>query len=365
MRRPPGRRAETGHGVERPAVHRPVNSPRLPRADTLRARPRRTARRPAAHAGAAQAVERLIASYRGTTPTDAPVLRDRADVAAYAAYRMPATFEAVRVGAGRVRGRRARAGRPAAMWTSAAAPARRPGRSPPPGTGARARDGPRLGRARARPRPGARRPRTPRCAVPRGGAPVSERRSPSTSTDLVTVSYVLGELDRGRPRPSVVDAAASRRPGRRGRRAGHPRRLRPDHRGPRPADRRRLPRRRPLPAQRGLPHRARRRTGATSPPGSAAPRCTARSRAAPCRTRTRSSATWPPPASPPSARAGPRHPQAADPQGPGAPGPVRARTGALRRDDGHQAARRRCTGRPATPTGATPGRRPHRGARGW
>lgn len=45
---------------------------------------------------AAQAVERLIAHYRGTVPTDAPVLRDRSDVAAYAAYRMPATFEAVR-----------------------------------------------------------------------------------------------------------------------------------------------------------------------------------------------------------------------------------------------------------------------------
>ncbi|MEU6259834.1 small ribosomal subunit Rsm22 family protein [Streptomyces sp. NPDC047043] len=45
---------------------------------------------------AAQAVERLIASYRGATPTDAPILRDKADVAAYAAYRMPATFEAVR-----------------------------------------------------------------------------------------------------------------------------------------------------------------------------------------------------------------------------------------------------------------------------
>ncbi len=44
---------------------------------------------------AAQAVERLIATYRGRTPTDAPVLRDRSDVAAYAAYRMPATFEAV------------------------------------------------------------------------------------------------------------------------------------------------------------------------------------------------------------------------------------------------------------------------------
>jgi ribosomal protein RSM22 (predicted rRNA methylase) len=41
-------------------------------------------------------VDRLIANYRGATPTDAPILRDRADVAAYAAYRMPATFEAVR-----------------------------------------------------------------------------------------------------------------------------------------------------------------------------------------------------------------------------------------------------------------------------
>ncbi|GGY85526.1 small ribosomal subunit Rsm22 family protein [Streptomyces nitrosporeus] len=45
---------------------------------------------------ATQAVDRLIASYRGTTPTDTPVLRDRSDVVAYAAYRMPATFEAVR-----------------------------------------------------------------------------------------------------------------------------------------------------------------------------------------------------------------------------------------------------------------------------
>ncbi|GGU18588.1 small ribosomal subunit Rsm22 family protein [Streptomyces lavendofoliae] len=45
---------------------------------------------------AAQAVDRLISHYRGTVPTGAPVLRDRSDVAAYAAYRMPATFEAVR-----------------------------------------------------------------------------------------------------------------------------------------------------------------------------------------------------------------------------------------------------------------------------
>ncbi|RSS58312.1 small ribosomal subunit Rsm22 family protein [Streptomyces sp. WAC06614] len=49
---------------------------------------------------AAAAVDRLIANYRGRTPTDAPVLRDRSDVAAYAAYRMPATFEAVRAALG-------------------------------------------------------------------------------------------------------------------------------------------------------------------------------------------------------------------------------------------------------------------------
>ncbi|MCT9087948.1 small ribosomal subunit Rsm22 family protein [Streptomyces sp. ASQP_92] len=42
------------------------------------------------------AVDRLISHYRGVVPTGAPVLRDRSDVAAYAAYRMPATFEAVR-----------------------------------------------------------------------------------------------------------------------------------------------------------------------------------------------------------------------------------------------------------------------------
>ncbi|MCX5201579.1 small ribosomal subunit Rsm22 family protein [Streptomyces sp. NBC_00237] len=52
---------------------------------------------------ATQAVDRLISNYRGTTPTDAPVLRDRSDVAAYAAYRMPATFEAVRSALGALR----------------------------------------------------------------------------------------------------------------------------------------------------------------------------------------------------------------------------------------------------------------------
>ncbi|SFC68220.1 small ribosomal subunit Rsm22 family protein [Streptomyces aidingensis] len=48
------------------------------------------------------AVERLMAQYRAPAgaaaapPRSAPILRDRADVAAYAAYRMPATFAAVR-----------------------------------------------------------------------------------------------------------------------------------------------------------------------------------------------------------------------------------------------------------------------------
>ncbi len=43
---------------------------------------------------ATAAVDRLIASYRGATQTHAPVLRNAADAAAYAAYRMPATYGA-------------------------------------------------------------------------------------------------------------------------------------------------------------------------------------------------------------------------------------------------------------------------------
>ena len=101
---------------------------------------------------AAQAVERLIANYRGTTPTDAPILRDRADVAAYAAYRMPATFEAVRAALDAFADAGCREWAPgshvdvgggtgAATWAVAATWEER--------TGDRAR----LGRARARPRP--------------------------------------------------------------------------------------------------------------------------------------------------------------------------------------------------------------------
>ena len=46
--------------------------------------------------GLTREVERLIETYRGTIPKDRPVLRNRADVLAYCAYRMPATFGAVK-----------------------------------------------------------------------------------------------------------------------------------------------------------------------------------------------------------------------------------------------------------------------------
>ncbi|WAL95185.1 small ribosomal subunit Rsm22 family protein [Streptomyces sp. Je 1-369] len=155
---------------------------------------------------AAQAVERLIANYRGRTPTDAPILRDRADVVAYAAYRMPATFEAVRAALGALADAAPEGWAPkshvdvgggtgAATWAVAAAWAgERPVTVLDWAEPALA-----LGRELA------------------GGAPqlrgVQWRRSrigaalAIESTDLVTVSYVLGELTEA-DRRSVVDAAA-------------------------------------------------------------------------------------------------------------------------------------------------------------
>ncbi|MFH8660626.1 small ribosomal subunit Rsm22 family protein [Streptomyces afghaniensis] len=155
---------------------------------------------------AAQAVERLIASYRGATPTDAPILRDRADVAAYAAYRMPATFEAVRS---------------ALEAFAEAAPAWVPGSHTDigGGTGAAAWavsatwGGERpvtvldwaepalaLGREIAAADPALRDVRWQRSRI--GAALTLE------STDLVTVSYVLNELT-APDRTALVDAAAA------------------------------------------------------------------------------------------------------------------------------------------------------------
>ncbi|MGY4737171.1 small ribosomal subunit Rsm22 family protein [Streptomyces sp. ATMOS53] len=155
---------------------------------------------------AAQAVERLIANYRGATPTDAPILRDRADVAAYAAYRMPATFEAVCS---------------ALEAFAQAAPEWTPGSHVDVGGGTGAAtwavnatwDGERpvtvldwaepalaLGREVAAANPALRDVRWQRARI--GSALTLD------PTDLVTVSYVLNELA-APDRAALVDAAAS------------------------------------------------------------------------------------------------------------------------------------------------------------
>lgn len=155
---------------------------------------------------AAQAVDRLIANYRGTTPTDTPLLRDRSDVAAYAAYRMPATFEAVRSALDALRD---------------AAPDWAPAKHTDVGGGtgaaswavAGAWDGPRttvldwaepaleLGRELAglSSLPGLRAAQWQRARIGKDLA--------LDATDLVTVSYVLGELT-PEARTALVDTAA-------------------------------------------------------------------------------------------------------------------------------------------------------------
>ncbi|MGW0862765.1 small ribosomal subunit Rsm22 family protein [Streptomyces sp. NPDC002611] len=182
-----------------------MNAPAPPAAETLRA----------ALAGlldglpprqASRAVERLIASYRGATPTDAPILRDRADVAAYAAYRMPATFEAVRsaleafadavpewVPGGHLD---VGGGTGAAAWAVAATwDGERPVTVLDWAEPALA-----LGREIAAADPALRDVRWQRARI---GAALSLE-----STDLVTVSYVLNELT-APDRTALVDAAAA------------------------------------------------------------------------------------------------------------------------------------------------------------
>jgi ribosomal protein RSM22 (predicted rRNA methylase) len=155
---------------------------------------------------AAQAVERLIANYRGSTPTDAPILRDRADVVAYAAYRMPATFEAVRSAltavAAAVPGWApgghldVGGGTGAATWAAAATwPGTRPVTVLDWAEAALA-----LGREIAAANPDLRDVRWQRSRI--GAALTLE------STDLVTVSYVLNELSVP-DRATLVDAVAS------------------------------------------------------------------------------------------------------------------------------------------------------------
>ena len=186
---------------------------------------------------AVRAVDRLIANYRGRTPTDAPVLRDRSDVAAYAAYRMPATFEAVGAALDAFRDRGSGVGARLAMSTSAAAPVRRAGRwrrhgrtapAPPPSWTGRSPPSPSAANWPAA-------SETLRGAQWRRQAIDAGLALPAT--DLVTVSYVLGELTgvrstrgRGRGGPRGSGGGAGR--------ARHPGGLSADPRGPGPAGRR-------------------------------------------------------------------------------------------------------------------------------
>ncbi|WP_030222462.1 small ribosomal subunit Rsm22 family protein [Streptomyces sp. NRRL WC-3626] len=151
------------------------------------------------------AVERLIANYRGTTPTEAPILRDRADVAAYAAYRMPATFEAVRSAleafADAVPGWAPRDHTDVGGGTGAAAWAVGDvwGGERPVTVLDWAEPALALGRELAAANPALRDTRWQRSRI--GAALTIE------STDLVTVSYVLNELT-APDRTALVDAAA-------------------------------------------------------------------------------------------------------------------------------------------------------------
>ncbi|MFG2722090.1 small ribosomal subunit Rsm22 family protein [Streptomyces sp. NPDC048416] len=159
--------------------------------------------------GTASAVDRLISHYRGVVPTHAPVLRDRSDVAAYAAYRMPATFEAVRSALGAFRDASGAwtpathtdigGGTGAASW--AVAEAWQDAEAPVATTVLDwAEPALVVGRelAEASGLPGLRTARWERARI--GSALTLER------ADLVTVSYVLNELT-AEDRRSLVDAA--------------------------------------------------------------------------------------------------------------------------------------------------------------
>ncbi|MBH5334562.1 rRNA methyltransferase [Streptomyces pactum] len=162
---------------------------------------------------AAQAVDRLISNYRGRTPTDAPVLRDRSDVAAYAAYRMPATYEAVRAALAAFRARAPHwvpashldvgGGTGAASWAVADA---WDGEAPPEGErGTTVLDWSQAALSLGRELAGTSGDPVLRAArwrreVIGGGL----RLDP---VDLVTISYVLGELTAA-DREAVVDRAA-------------------------------------------------------------------------------------------------------------------------------------------------------------
>ncbi|MDB1087806.1 small ribosomal subunit Rsm22 family protein [Streptomyces sp. ACA25] len=153
-------------------------------------------------------VERLMGHYRGHGTTGSPILRDRADVAAYAAYRMPATFQAVAGALTELADRMpgwspsghtdVGGGTGSAVWAAAA---RWPGQNRPTTVLDWAEPALELGRelAAASGDPALRAAQWCRQAF--DDAPELP------AADLVTVSYVLGELT-GPARSAVVSAAA-------------------------------------------------------------------------------------------------------------------------------------------------------------
>ncbi|NJP99649.1 small ribosomal subunit Rsm22 family protein [Streptomyces zingiberis] len=170
---------------------------------------------------AAQAVERLIAAYRGRTPTDAPVLRDRADAVAYAAYRMPATFEAVRSALAALRTAvpgwapashtDVGGGTGAAVWAAAELWPDAPEARGVPGGHRRTTvlDWAEPALALGRELVAAAGPEAPREVEWRRADVGAGPRLPES--DLVTVSYLLGEVTAGDRRAVVAEAARAGR----------------------------------------------------------------------------------------------------------------------------------------------------------
>jgi ribosomal protein RSM22 (predicted rRNA methylase) len=163
---------------------------------------------------AAAAVERLMAGYRGRTHAGVPELRDRTDVVAYAAYRMPATFAAVSAAlsafAERTRGWRPAnhldvgGGTGAAVWAAAAVW----GGDGPDGTPRRTTV---LDRSEPALALGRQLADASSVMALRGTEWLQQSMSEPVAqalpaADLVTVSYVLGELAEP-DRQAVVDAA--------------------------------------------------------------------------------------------------------------------------------------------------------------
>jgi ribosomal protein RSM22 (predicted rRNA methylase) len=164
---------------------------------------------------AARSVERLIAGYRGGAA--APVLRDAADVTAYAAYRMPATFQAVRAALAAFRARAGAwapathvdvgGGTGAAAWAVADAWPAGPEDTAVHETTVLDRAAPALDLGRALTRdashPALRRANWQRAAV--------DAALTLPAADLVTVSYLLGELPDAERESLVAQAARTAR----------------------------------------------------------------------------------------------------------------------------------------------------------